>query len=113
MFDIKNVKNDFKYYGQDEIVEAIRIKTGISVDNIKKVLNALGDVVKEKLSSGESHMAIRVFSGLTIKGKYTEMKTRDFNTNDVETKLLLNIRAKLSRYFKNEVRELYVKNTQK
>ena len=52
------------------MVNAISRKTGCSCGDILRILNSLGDVVKEKFSGADNFVEIKLFPGLKVSSKY-------------------------------------------
>lgn len=58
-----------KYYNQNDMADAIKKKTGCRTDDILRILNSLGDVVKEKFGGNDDYVEIKIFPGLKIVSK--------------------------------------------
>lgn len=58
-----------KYYNQNDMADAIKKKTGYRTDDILRILNSLGDAVKEKFGGNDDYVEIKIFPGLKIVSK--------------------------------------------
>ncbi len=58
-----------KYYNQNDMADAIKKKTGCRTDDILRILNSLGDAVKEKFGGNDDYVEIKIFPGLKIVSK--------------------------------------------
>ncbi len=51
------------------MADAIKKKTGCRTDDILRILNSLGDAVKEKFGGNDDYVEIKIFPGLKIVSK--------------------------------------------
>ncbi len=58
-----------KYYNQNDMADAIKKKTGCRTDDILRILNSLGDAVKERFGGNDDYVEIKIFPGLKIVSK--------------------------------------------
>ena len=85
--------------------------TGCSIDEIAKVLNSLGNVVKDKFSDSDDYVEIKLFPGLKVTSRYIppEQFTSNLGISNMNSILILN--AEFSKNFKNKLKEQH--NTDK
>ena len=85
--------------------------TGCSIDDISKVLNSLGNVVKDKFSDSDDYVEIKLFPGLKVTSRYIppEQFTSNLGISNMDSVLMLN--AEFSKNFKNKIKEQH--NTDK
>ena len=85
--------------------------TGCSIDEISKVLNSLGNVVKDKFSDSDDYVEIKLFPGLKVTSRYIppEQFTSNLGISNMDSVLMLN--AEFSKNFKNKIKEQH--NTDK
>ena len=85
--------------------------TGCSTDEISKVLNSLGNVVKDKFSDSDDYVEIKLFPGLKVTSRYIppEQFTSNLGISNMDSVLMLN--AEFSKNFKNKIKEQH--NTDK
>lgn len=57
------------YYNQHDIIGEIRNRTDCSTNDIRKIINTLGEVVKDKFGDGEDFVEIKIFPGLKVTSK--------------------------------------------
>ena len=79
--------------------------TGCSIDEISKVLNSLGNVVKDKFSDSDDYVEIKLFPGLKVTSRYIppEQFTSNLGISNMDSVLMLN--AEFSKNFKNKIKE--------
>ena len=79
--------------------------TGCSIDEIAKVLNSLGNVVKDKFSDSDDYVEIKLFPGLKVTSRYIppEQFTSNLGISNMNSILILN--AEFSKNFKNKIKE--------
>ena len=85
--------------------------TGCSIDEISKVLNSLGNVVKDKFSDSDDYVEIKLFPGLKVTSRYIppEQFTSNLGISTMNSILILN--AEFSKNYKNKIKEQH--NTDK
>ena len=83
--------------------------TGCSIDDISKVLNSLGNVVKDKFSDMDNYVEIKLFPGLKVTSKC--VPSEQYNSNLKNVNIPSDHVLKLSVYFthdyKRKIRETY------
>lgn len=73
-----------KYYNQKDVIEEINLRTGCSLKDICKIINTLGDVVKDKFSDSDNFVELKLFPGLKVTSRYIPSEqsvTNRLNTN--------------------------------
>lgn len=93
-----------------EVIEEISIKTGITKENVKKVLNAFTEIVAEKLREGE-RVNITGFCTFYVSAQ-TEYISRDVNTG-LQRKIpkVTVLRNRFAKSFKKKVTGVTKDNT--
>ena len=99
------------YYNQKNVIDEIHKDTGCSVYEISKILNSLGNVVKDKFSDSDDCVEIKLFPGLKVTSRYIppEQFTSNLGISNLNSILILN--AEFSKNFKNKIKEQH--NTDK
>ena len=100
-----NIQEEKKYYNQKNVISEIHNVTGCSIDEISKVLNSLGNVVKDKFSDSDDCVEIKLFPGLKVTSRYIppEQFTSNLGISNLNSILILN--AEFSKNFKNKIKE--------
>lgn len=88
------------------MISEIQKKTGIPAKDISRILNALGDVIKETFSR-EPYVEIKLFPGLKVSSRYLLPEQSRSNLDIAKVDYILSLRAAFSDYFKKEVRALH------
>ena len=73
-----------RYYNQKDVIEEINLRTGCSLKDICKIINTLGDVVKDKFSDSDNFVELKLFPGLKVTSRYIPSEqsvTNRLNTN--------------------------------
>ena len=93
------------------MIDEIHKDTGCSVYEISKILNSLGNVVKDKFSDSDDCVEIKLFPGLKVTSRYIppEQFTSNLGISNMNSILILN--AEFSKNFKNKIKEQH--NTDK
>ena len=101
---IQEEKNKI-YYNQKNVISEIHNRTGCSNDEIMKILNSLGNVVKDKFSDSDDYVEIKLFPGLKVTSRYIppEQFTSNLGISNMDSVLMLN--AEFSKNFKNKIKE--------
>ena len=89
--------------------------TGCSIDEISKVLNSLGNVVKDKFSDKDKYVEIKLFPGLKVTSRYIPLEQSSLNLCNngmITSDYLLYLNGEFSNRFKNEIKEQH-KNVDK
>lgn len=81
--------------------------TGCSIDDISKVLNSLGNVVKDKFSDSDDYVEIKLFPGLKVTSRYIPPEQSKSNLDISNVDFVLSLNASFSDRFRNEVRNLH------
>ena len=80
--------------------------TGCSIDEIAKVLNSLGNVVKDKFSDSDDYVEIKLFPGLKVTSRYIPLEQSKSNLN-LKNNSILSITSVFTDDFRKKVRELH------
>lgn len=94
------------YYNQNDIEKEIHKKTGCSSSEIHTVINALGDVVKDKFSDMDSYVELKIFPGLKVISKYIQPEQSKSNLN-LDNKFVLSLSSVFTDDFRKKVKELH------
>lgn len=99
------------YYNQKSVIDEIHKDTGCSIYEISKILNSLGNVVKDKFSDSDDYVEIKLFPGLKVTSRYIPLEqfTSNLGISNMDSVLMLN--AEFSKNFKNKIKEQH--NTDK
>ena len=105
------IQEEKTYYNQKCVIDEIHKDTGCSVYEISKILNSLGNVVKDKFSDSDDCVEIKLFPGLKVTSRYIppEQFTSNLGISNLNSILILN--AEFSKNFKNKIKEQH--NTDK
>lgn len=106
----KQIENTKKYYNQKNVIDEIHEDTGCSIYEISKILNSLGNVVKDKFSDKDDYVEIKLFPGLKVTSRFIPSEQSGLNLYDsghISSKTLLNLSASFSKDFKNKIHELH------
>ena len=99
------IQEEKTYYNQKCVIDEIHKDTGCSVYEISKILNSLGNVVKDKFSDSDDCVEIKLFPGLKVTSRYIppEQFTSNLGISNLNSILILN--AEFSKNFKNKIKE--------
>ena len=99
------IQEEKTYYNQKCVIDEIHKDTGCSVYEISKILNSLGNVVKDKFSDSDDCVEIKLFPGLKVTSRYIppEQFTSNLGISNMNSILILN--AEFSKNFKNKIKE--------
>ena len=101
------IKQEKKYYNQNEIVKEIHQKTGCSLIDIHKVINALGDVVKDKFSDSDEYVELKLFPGLKVTSRYIPSEQSVSKRLNINSNYSIFMSAVFTDDFRKKVRELH------
>jgi hypothetical protein len=87
----------------------IHNNTGCSTDEIYKVLNTLGDVVKDKFSDCDDYVEINIFPGLKITSRYIPTEQTVSKNLVIQSKESMYLKASFSKDFRRKIKELHSK----
>ena len=107
-----NIQEEKKYYNQKNVISEIHNVTGCSIDEIAKVLNSLGNVVKDKFSDSDDYVEIKLFPGLKVTSRYIPPEQSKSNLDISNLDFILSLNATFSDRFRKEIREKH-KNANK
>ena len=107
-----NIQEEKKYYNQKNVISEIHNVTGCSIDEISKVLNSLGNVVKDKFSDSDDYVEIKLFPGLKVTSRYIPPEQSKSNLDISNLDFVLSLNATFSDRFRKEIREKH-KNVNK
>ena len=107
-----NIQEEKKYYNQKNVISEIHNVTGCSIDEIAKVLNSLGNVVKDKFSDSDDYVEIKLFPGLKVTSRYIPPEQSKSNLDISNLDFILSLNATFSDRFRKEIREKH-KNVDK
>lgn len=96
-----------KYYNQKDVVNAISLKTGGSRGDILRILNSLGDVVKEKFGGEDSFVEIKLFPGLKVTSKYVPSEQSVSSRLKIQSGYSIFMSAAFTDDFRKKVKALH------
>ena len=109
------IQEEKTYYNQKCVIDEIHKDTGCSVYEISKILNSLGNVVKDKFSDKDKYVEIKLFPGLKVTSRYIPLEQSSLNlchNGMITSDYLLYLDGEFSNRFKNEIKEKH-KNVDK
>ena len=89
------------------MINEIHNRTGCSTNDVSRILNSLGDVVKDKFSDKDDYVEIKLFSGLKVTSRYILPEQSKSNLDISKLDFILSLNATFSDYFRQEVRALH------
>lgn len=98
-----------KYYNQNSIADAIREKTGCPSTDIIRILNSLGEVVKEKFSGVDGSVELKIFPGLKVSSKYIPSAQSVSRRLSIESDYSIFMSAVFTDDFRKKVRKSHKK----
>lgn len=98
------MQNAKKYFNQKNVISEIHRRTGFPVSDITQVFYSLEDFVREELGDKNSHVEIRLFSGLKISSQYLPRECSKSNLNISGSGYILRLNAQFSDHFRKELR---------
>ena len=101
------IQEEKKYYSQNEIVKEINLKTGCSLTDIYKIINALGDVVKDKFSDKDNYVELKLFPGLKVTSRYIPSEQSVSKRLNINSNYSIFMSAVFTDDFRKKVRELH------
>ena len=107
-----NIQEEKKYYNQKNVISEIHNVTGCSIDEIAKILNSLGNVVKDKFGDSDDYVEIKLFPGLKVTSRYIPPEQSKSNLDISNLDFILSLNATFSDRFRKEIREKH-KNVDK
>ena len=93
------------YYNQKNIIDEIHKDTGCSIYEISKVLNSLGNVVKDKFSDSDDYVEIKIFPGLKVTSKYIPSEQTVSKRLNIDSEESLFLSAYFTDDFRKKVRQ--------
>ena len=99
------IRLDDKYFRQSDLADEIGNKINCSTTDVLKVLNTLGDVVKDKFSD-INDMEIKIFPGLKVTSRKILPEQSKSNL-ELNSDYVFKTTAKFSDDYKKKIRELY------
>ena len=105
------IQEEKKYYNQKDVISEIHKRTGYSTIDITRILNTLGNVVKDKFGDRDNFVEIKIFPGLKVTSKYIPPEKSKSNLDISKLDFILNLSATFSDYFRKEIRTLHNKTS--
>ena len=93
------------YYNQKNVIDEIHKDTGCSIYEISKVLNSLGNVVKDKFSDSDDYVEIKIFPGLKVTSKYIPSEQTVSKRLNIDSEESLFLSAYFTDDFRKKVRQ--------
>lgn len=100
------IRIDDKYFSQSDLAGEIGNKINCSTTDVLKVLNTLGDVVKDKFSDEDKSVTIKIFPGLKVTSRKILPEQSKSNL-ELNSDYVFKTTAKFSDDYKKKIRELY------
>lgn len=100
------IRLDDKYFRQSDLADEIGNKINCSTTDVLKVLNTLGDVVKDKFSDEDKSVTIKIFPGLKVTSRKILPEQSKSNL-ELNSDYVFKTTAKFSDDYKKKIRELY------
>lgn len=76
---------------------------------MSKILNSLGDVVKDKFSDKDEYVEIKLFPGLKVTSRYIPPEESKSNLDISKLEYILRLNATFSDHFRKDIRALHNK----
>lgn len=95
------------YYNQNDIAKEIHQKTDCSLIDIHKIINALGDVVKDKFSDSDECVELKLFPGLKVTSRYIPSEHSVSKRLNINSNYSIFMSAVFTDDFRKKVRELH------
>ena len=92
------------------MIDEIHNRTGYSTNDVSRILNSLGDVVKDKFTDKDDYVEIKLFSGLKVTSRYIPLEQSNLNlcnNGTITSDYLLYLNGEFSNRFKNEIKETH------
>lgn len=99
------IQQEKKYYSQNDVANEIQDRIGCSSTDAFRVLNSLGDVVKDKFSDGGC-VEVKLFPGLKITSRYIPLEQSRSNLN-INTDFVISMDSVFTDNFRKKVRAMY------
>lgn len=96
-----------KYYNQKDIIKEINLKTGCSLKDIYKIINSLGEVVKEKFSDDDNFVELKLFPGLKVTSRYIPSEQSVTNRLNTNSDYSIFMSSVFSDDFRKKVRQIH------
>lgn len=101
------IQKENKYYNQKSIIDELHIKTGCNYDDITKILNSLGDVIKSKIGNSNGLTEIKLFPGLKVISEFLPQKYYNSNLGISNISSVLKLKTEFSKNFKQDIKEIH------
>ena len=85
--------------------------TGYPINNIAKILNSVGDIIKDKFSSTDNSVEIKLFPGLKVTSKYIPSDQSVSKHLNIKSDYSIFMSAIFTDDFRKKVRELHNRTT--
>lgn len=100
------IQQEKKYYNQNDIANEIRDRIDCSSIDVLRVLNSLGDVVKDKFGDSDDYVELKIFPGLKVTSRYIPPEQSKSNLN-LKSNSILSITSVFTDDFRKKIRELH------
>ncbi len=97
------------YYKQKEVIQELHKRTNCSTDDVTKILNSLGDMVKDKFSDKDNFVEIKLFPGLKVTSRFIPSEQSVSKRLNIESNYSVFMSATFTDAFRKKVRESYEK----
>lgn len=98
-----------KYYNKEDIADEVCNKTNLAKSDVLKIINSLGEVVKEKCANEYDLVEIKLFNGFKISSNFVNIDDSRLKSlkKYVSTNDVLQLKACFNDRFKKDVRFLH------
>ena len=109
--DIQEEKEKI-YYNQKNVIDEIHKDTGCSIYEISKILNSLGNMVKDKFSDSNNYVEIKLFPGLKVTSRFIPSEQTVSKRLNIDSEESLFLTASFTDDFRKKIRKQH-KNVNK
>ena len=90
-------------------MKEIKNRTGCSLTDIYKIVNTLGEVVKDKFSDMDEYVELKLFPGLKVTSRYIPSEQSVSKRLNIDSDYSIFMSAIFTDDFRKKVRELHDK----
>lgn len=105
------IQKEKTYYNQKDIIYELHKATGYPINNIAKILNSVGDIIRDKFSSTDNSVEIKLFPGLKVTSKYIPSDQSVSKHLNIKSDYSIFMSAIFTDDFRKKVRELHNRTT--
>ena len=93
------------YYNQKNVIDEIHKDTGCSIYEISKILNSLGNMVKDKFSDSNNYVEIKLFPGLKVTSRFIPSEQTVSKRLNIDSEESLFLTASFTDDFRKKIRK--------